>query len=356
MNNLREEKEPVQTVEACWCGSKQLAPAAHPSYLVCRWCGTAKLRAELLAGQDPVRDEQSHIYGEAYWNDRQVQLGLTPIEARARTDLVELVPYWLSYLFQYSLPPGRALEIGCSHGGLLKCLELAGYESLGIEMSPSVIARARQWFGVEVLQGPLESIGDPLGEFDLVAMFDVLEHLANPLTTLEAVARHIPEEGLIAVQTPELNDRRGADWQMHLVPEHTFLFTRGGMEKLLRQCGFTYVLFQPHVLFQDNMLVFASRIPLRANPPERIDAALLATPGGRIVRGLLDQLPRTFGRGIVLGLLDQLPRTFGQDRLFNAVMNGLRDGRDWPDILGTRRLTVWFARSLWRSLARWLRF
>jgi hypothetical protein len=171
-------------------------------------------------------------------------------------------------------------------------------------------------------------------------MFDVLEHLADPVTTLEAVSRSTTEEALLAIQTPEFNDRRGADWPMFLSPEHTFLFTRDGMERLLRQVGFNHVQFQPHVLFQENMLAFASRQPLRPHPPEQVDAALLATPGGRVV----------------LGLLDQLPRGFGQDLSFKVVMNELRHGRDWVGAFGTKQLTGLFARSLWRSLARRLRF
>src|SRR4051794_9417978 len=97
--------------EKCWCGSPKLVPAAHPSYLVCEACGTAKLKAGLGADEGPARDETAPLWGGGYWSEHQPALGLPPIGTRARNDLAERAQYWLGHLLRYRLPPGRVLEV-----------------------------------------------------------------------------------------------------------------------------------------------------------------------------------------------------------------------------------------------------
>src|SRR5262245_42578929 len=92
------DKARVQVGEVCWCGTTGLIPSAHPDYLTCPACGTAKLKAALAVEVGLVRDERSHVYGETYWQERQAELGLAPLEVRARTDLAERAQHWLSYL------------------------------------------------------------------------------------------------------------------------------------------------------------------------------------------------------------------------------------------------------------------
>ena len=54
------------SAEVCWCGGTDLSPTRHADYLTCRACGTSKLRAALVTGQNEVTEEQTHLYGERY--------------------------------------------------------------------------------------------------------------------------------------------------------------------------------------------------------------------------------------------------------------------------------------------------
>jgi SAM-dependent methyltransferase len=336
MSTETAESMPAQAVESCWCRSSDLVPAAHPGYLLCRECGTAKLRAALTVGQGPIRDEQAHLYDDAYWNEHQTQLGLSRITERARTDLAIKVPHWLTHLFKYSLPPGRALEIGCAHGGLVKFLELAGYDSLGIEMSPGIIKQTAEWFGVHVLQGPLEDVKEPLGLFDLIILFDVLEHLTEPRASLSAIAAHTGPGGVLAIQTPCHDRATDGSWPMYVAPEHTFLFSARGIEQLLHDIGFDHVRFEQQLLYGQNMFVFASREPLRENTADAIADALSRTTGGRIVQAMMDVQLR----------FEAAQRDY---------LDRLQDVRqlDLAKLYGTKRLACWLIRSAASSLARY---
>jgi len=287
--------------------------------MVCLDCGTAKLRTGLATGQDVVVDEKSHLYGDQYWHEHMPEHGCPPITSRARTDLVERAQYWLQKVLKYSLPPGRALEIGCAHGGFVKLLSSAGFEAIGMEMSPAIIELARGWFGVKVIQGPIEYTTQHLGAFDLILMFDVLEHLAAPVSSMTAILEHLSPTGVLVVQTPCYEYASDPTWRMFHPPEHTFLFSRSSVSRLLRGLGLDHVQFEPP-MFRDDMFLFASASPVNPLPAERVSDALLQTPEGRIVlamqemyrdlRGLerMDLAERFGARALGGALLKAVPR------------------------------------------------
>jgi SAM-dependent methyltransferase len=136
-----------------------------------------------------VDDDDTDLYGSRCWTTHQVERRFPPIEERERTDLTERCLHWLRALLRYRRPPARVLEIGAAHGGFVRLARLAGFDAVGIEMSPAVVERARRTFDVDMRVGPLESAGFADAAFDVVASFDVLEHLAQPETTLREIRR-----------------------------------------------------------------------------------------------------------------------------------------------------------------------
>jgi SAM-dependent methyltransferase len=277
----------TSTAEQCWCGCTVLTPSPHADYLVCKECGTAKLRERLVTGQNQVEDEQSHFYGEQYWYDHQRGQSYSPLPVRARTDMTDRNQHWLRYLLKYRMPPGKTLEIGCAHGSFVKLLNLAGFEAMGMEMSPAVLAKARQWFAVQVVAGPIESADGELGSFDIVMMFDVIEHFARPLQTMQQIVRYLSDDGLIVIQTPLHEAISDGTWSQFKPPEHTFLFSLWGIRALLATLGFEYIDQEP-AIFQDDMFVFASRRPLATHSPQSVSDCLSATPDGRLVLAMQD--------------------------------------------------------------------
>lgn len=97
----------------------------------------------------------------------------------------------------------RVLDAGCGSGGNLPMLRRFGAVT-GLEPSPIAVAAARKRCGeaVRVIEGPLPE-GLPAGEtFDLIGLFDVLEHLEHPVPTLEALRRHLTPDGQLVVTVP----------------------------------------------------------------------------------------------------------------------------------------------------------
>jgi SAM-dependent methyltransferase len=96
---------------------------------------------------------------------------------------------------------------------------------------------------VGVHTGTLESQEFPDQAFDVVTMWEVIEHLPDPRTTLAEVWRILRPGGRLVLSTPDagslaarLSGRRWLGWRK--VPEHVFFFDRTNLDRLLDQSGF----------------------------------------------------------------------------------------------------------------------
>ncbi|PTY06638.1 hypothetical protein DB347_11405 [Opitutaceae bacterium EW11] len=283
---------------SCWCGYQTLFPYSD-DYRVCKACGTLVSRAPVANTADQASHETG-LYSHDYWHRRQREHhGLPDIEARARLDLPERCTYWLQHLLQAKLPPARVLELGCAHGGYLSLLGWAGFSSIGTEMSPQVVEFARKTFCVDVRLGTVEAQGFKTESFDVIVLNDVLEHLEEPLSTIQHCASLLKPDGLFVVQTPEYKehltytDLSAAQdlFLRHMVnnnEEHLYLFSRRSVGELFRRLGFASVAFGNPVYSYD-MFFTASRTPLRQNSPEAIWNSLSKRPEGRLIQALLDK-------------------------------------------------------------------
>lgn len=285
---------------ACWCGRRDLA-AYSPDYRVCHGCGALVSRAGLTTDEIVVREDEHDYYGKGYWLGHQTaELGLPPIDQRARADLSDRCMHWLRELLRYKRPPARMLEIGCAHGGFVALARWAGYDAVGLEMSPWVVEFARRTFGIPVLQGPVEQQPLPERSFDAVVLNDVLEHLADPAGTLGCCARLLKDDGVLFVQTPcypegasfeELQARKDRFLEMMqgMAREHIHLFSRRAAGVLLSRLGFAAVEFLP-ARFEYDMYLVAGRRAVHRSDLAPLAAELTGSPEGRMKLAWFDLL------------------------------------------------------------------
>jgi 2-polyprenyl-3-methyl-5-hydroxy-6-metoxy-1,4-benzoquinol methylase len=282
--------------QLCWCGNPDLRDFS-PGYWRCDICSTLISKSFPSGDITAITDEDGDFYGKKYWLEHQVEkLGLETIEQRSRSDLLDRCGWWLAKLLEFSLPPAQLLEIGCSHGGFLGLAELAGFRVTGIELSPWVADFARQSFGVDVRTGPIERQVFQRGSFDAICMFDVLEHLQDPVRTLECCAHALTPNGVLLVQTPqypvrtdlgELQEAKHPFLKMLLPDEHLFLFSDESVKRLLSEVGFPTYEFLPARFAHYDMMFVAAKGLLSGNPVRTQLEALEKSASGRLTRGFL---------------------------------------------------------------------
>jgi len=133
------------------------------------------------------------------------------------------------------------LDIGCGEGFFLFNAANAGYITKGVELSQDAVAYAREEFGLDVENKPFEVMKLPENYFDVVTMWQVLEHLPYPLATLEKVHRILKTGGLLVVSTPDIGGIPakvlGKRW-WDITKLHVNQFTVETLKAILRNAEF----------------------------------------------------------------------------------------------------------------------
>lgn len=139
---------------------------------------------------------------------------------------------------------GRLLDVGCASGTFLAAMRMhGGWEVQGVELSAEAAARARQTWGLTVYNGELLAAGLPDAAFDVVTLWDVLEHVHAPRIVVQEAARLLAPGGLLVLRTPHLESLNcrlfGPYWGGWDLPRHLYLFPQPVLRRLLIEAGFT---------------------------------------------------------------------------------------------------------------------
>jgi ubiquinone/menaquinone biosynthesis C-methylase UbiE len=138
------------------------------------------------------------------------------------------------------LPAGTSLlEIGCATGTFLAEAR-ERYRVVGTDISVAACQVAARR-GMPVVVAEARALPFPAGSFDVVTMWDTIEHLADPRPALSEVARLLRPGGTLALTTGDVGSccRRltGKRWHLYTLPEHRYFFSAVTLDRLLRQAG-----------------------------------------------------------------------------------------------------------------------
>jgi len=138
--------------------------------------------------------------------------------------------------------PGRVLDIGCVGGDFLGEMAQAGWQIAGVEPSAAAAASAAARFPGSIIHGTLEEASYPDGSFDLITLWDVVEHLPDPLASLREIRRVLRPGGLLVIQTSRwgcIESRFfGPAWVGLECPRHLSIFSWATLSRALRATGF----------------------------------------------------------------------------------------------------------------------
>jgi SAM-dependent methyltransferase len=258
LDALVDELQRFEWVDApcAVCGEAGDLPVAFEKHgLKIRRCG----RCDHLFVSPRLPDEAvPALYSSAYWDDYMRAIGCPTLDERLAFDYQN---GW-SKLRRDILPwrtQGRLLEVGASNGGLVKAALEAGFDAIGLEPSADICELARSTFGVEMICSTLPDCDFAAESFDVIAYYDVLEHLLDPRRELEAVRRVIAPEGLLVIETLTAGSlalaEEGERWFLLNPVEHVHFFTEGNGARLVEECGFRVLdLWCPH---EDNWILLA---------------------------------------------------------------------------------------------------
>jgi 2-polyprenyl-3-methyl-5-hydroxy-6-metoxy-1,4-benzoquinol methylase len=218
----------------------------------------------------PEPAELHAVYGEAYFrNSRSEESGYEDYE-QDRYCIVKTAGRRLDILERYTHERGRLLDVGCALGFFADAARHRGWQAEGIDISQHAVDYATQHLGLPAKQGVLGEAGYEPGSFAAITMFDVIEHVPDPVAELRLVRTLLRPGGVVMLSTPDVGSlaarATGARWMGYkLAEEHLYYFDRKTITLALDHAGFEVLDVQP--IGKDVSLdFFAKRLRLYAPP------------------------------------------------------------------------------------------
>lgn len=145
-------------------------------------------------------------------------------------------------LLQRFANKGNLLEIGPAYGLFAFLAKRAGFDVTGIEMDARCCDFLRSTVGIKVVEGSdTLSLLTTLPKFDVIVLWQVIEHLPDPWAVLKAAVRHLAPGGVLIVDTPNPDAFQfkvfGARWTHVDAPRHVTLIPSILLEKFAVQQG-----------------------------------------------------------------------------------------------------------------------
>lgn len=206
----------------------------------CESCGFRWLEPQ------PTDEELSKIYSERYFlddGDAKVKQVVNALKrATASLYLEQISSHEVASLSGLSL-----LEIGCGMGDFLLEAHKKGCIVSGLEVTDSLVEFANNRLGkLSVQKGYLETATFENSSFDIIAFFDVIEHVRQPTDFMRRVNRLLRNNGKVYLVTPSLDSWSakllGRSWMEYKL-EHLSYFTKRSMQVLLEGSGFHKIKF-----------------------------------------------------------------------------------------------------------------
>lgn len=167
-------------------------------------------------------------------------------------------------------PKGKLLDTGCGYGIFLAVAKQNGWLVWGVELSKPACEYAQSLYQLNIFNGELENANLPDQFFDVITIWDVLEHIPNPAKFLNQVRRTIKSDGYLALSTPNIDSMAArisrAKWWSLCPEQHLWHFNPKILGRLLSEQGFEPIICAkspfngPNFTRIDNMVILARPI------------------------------------------------------------------------------------------------
>jgi SAM-dependent methyltransferase len=161
---------------------------------------------------------------------------------REMGDVFEECGDWLA---EHRGTPGTVLDVGCSFGHFLKSMERRGWQTVGVEPSPTAARHAQGMLSGTVHVGGFEDVALQPGSFDAVVSLYVLEHVSDPRAFMQKVYDLLRPGGQAIIRIPYTRPlfplNRLLRRPLMYAPMHLNDFPPDAMRRLGRALGFTRV-------------------------------------------------------------------------------------------------------------------
>lgn len=208
-------------------------------FQICKTCGLG------IRYPRPDSEQLSKIYSEEeYFGGKNTERGYFDYASEASWRIEKAFKYLerLEEVSEINPKNTNVLDIGSGYGYFQKALKDKGYKNLGIEVAPDAVEFSRKNYLVETFEGDVPTLMKNgklrRSSFDLITLWDVIEHFYDFSTDLEQIVKLLQKNGYIALRT---NNISSIEYQVfgkyfHSIKyEHTFYYTQKVLKEIFKK-------------------------------------------------------------------------------------------------------------------------
>lgn len=196
-----DPKGDLQVLHCPLCAEEavlSLYPLKGFSIVRCRRCGL------VFSTLSVDRHKLEHMYSDSYFQTRReyfFQNSTHDVPPSKEDPNIRNFRHGLSLIDRYG-SKGRLLDVGCALGAFLSLARKQGWETHGVDISRYAASYCREVLGHDAVDGDLREIQFPDHWFEVVTLWDVLEHFPDPAGQLKEVHKILKKDGIVLLDTP----------------------------------------------------------------------------------------------------------------------------------------------------------
>jgi len=182
-----------------------------------------------------------HEQGSYFQNEQSTDMGYTDYVAD-KDNITKTFQRRYSQIIEHLPEKPRVLDVGSAYGYFMDVAVDAGARVSGVEVAKHAVLETKKRHGDVVEWGTLEESDILAQSKDLITMWDVIEHVSDPMVLFAAAHRVLRKDGILALTTPDIGSipaRVMKDRWLGFKPdEHPIFFTKESLTLALENAGF----------------------------------------------------------------------------------------------------------------------
>ena len=145
--------------------------------------------------------------------------------------------------------PGSVFDIGTAGGSFLAAARARGWKVDGCEPNKWLAAWGKKHYGIDIRPGSLTEQDLEGAKYDVVTLWDVVEHLPQPSEIIARAKQMVKPGGYLILTFPDFGSPSarmlGRFWPF-LSSVHLFYFSKATIARMLKKAGFEVVRTAAH--------------------------------------------------------------------------------------------------------------
>ena len=239
MEKLDPRSLPAKACDICGGVNKRfLFKKGGYSIVRCKDCGLVFTDAQIS------KEQLVSLYGEEFFHaDLDTGAGSSLLDYEEQREITVHNLLKKFNIVKHHLPKGgRLLDVGCAHGFFIEAVK-DQYDVYGLDISEYAVAYARDVLGLpNAIKGVIEELDFPDEYFNVITMWNTLDHVPNPQTALRHANRLLVKGGVLLLYVEDIgcwmSRLMGRYWFPIFPPFHLTYFDRRSIRRALDRAGF----------------------------------------------------------------------------------------------------------------------